>query len=56
MFMKIIYDNPDNLQEDNNPIPEISKKGLMIPVHSDVGLQQSLPVSLNVPEVTDNDE
>ena len=54
--MKITYDNSDNLQEDNTPVPEIAKKGLLIPVHVDVGLQQSLPVSLNVPEVTDSNE
>jgi hypothetical protein len=49
--MKITYDNPDNLQEDNTPIPEIAKKGLLIPVHVDVGLQQSIPVSMSTTQV-----
>ena len=50
MNMKITYDNPDNLQEDNTPIPETARKGLAIPVHVDVGLQQSIPVSINIPQ------
>jgi hypothetical protein len=49
--MKITYDNPDNLQEDNIPMPEIAKKGLLIPVHVDVGLQQSIPVSMGTTQV-----
>ena len=49
--MKLTYDNPDNLQEDSSPILEDSKKGLIIPVHTDVGLQQSVPVSINIPKV-----
>ena len=50
MNMKITYDNPDNLQEDNTPIPEDAKKGLAIPFHVQIGLQESIPVSINVPQ------
>ena len=50
MNMKIKYDNPDNLQEVNTPISEDSKKGLAIPFHVQVGLQESIPVSINIPQ------
>jgi len=51
MNMKITYDNPDNLQEDSTPIPEDAKKGLAIPFHVQIGLQESIPVSISTTQV-----